>query len=383
MIEIITNKFYGKQPITERSSDVWPAIMNATRHKQAEKLFKDMGHIAHSSVELPNFGGAKGRVFIKDESGFLGLGSFKGRGAIWAMANVLAEKFGHNGIELEKLLSTAHNEKKFLFVTATDGNHGLAVAWAAKFFGQLAHIFLPVACESYIREEIENFGVYTHICNGNYDAAVKFASIFARKNEGILLQDTSWKGYEKIPACIMEGYGTLTDEIFALSPNLWPDYVLLQIGVGSFAASMVINFLAKAKKENLSLPTFIGLEPETAACFYHSLDIGDGKSHVVEGDLKTCMNGLSCGAVSNIAWPVLRANLRYSCSCADEVAQRGMEILKKDYGINSGASGAIGAGFLSLVNQQHNLADKINMDKKILLISTEKNFALTGNKRER
>lgn len=383
MIEIITNKFCRSLPTPYPYDDAWPAIMNFQRRQQAKKLFADMGHILNAPIELTNFLAAKGTVILKDESGFMGLGSFKGRGAIWAMANVLSEKFGHGSIELARILDTPQKEKQFLFVTATDGNHGLAVAWAARFFNQTSHIFLPVNCESSIRMEIENLGAHVHICKENYDATVKIARDFAGNNEGILLQDTAWEGYENIPALIMEGYGTLADEIYESSPNFWPDYVLLQIGVGSFAASMIINFLAKAERDNLRVPDFIGLEPETAACIYHSLNIGDGQSHIVDGDLKTCMNGLSCGEASSLAWPVLRANLRYSCRCADDVARKGMAIIKEDYGIDSGASGAIGAGFLSFVNQHPKLADKINMDKKFLLISTEKNFAPSENNRER
>ena len=375
MIEIIPNNLYGKTLVNERERDVWPAIMNAKRREQAKKLFTDMGHILKPPVELPNFWGAKGKVLLKDEAGFMGLGSFKGRGAIWALANVLAEIFGHNEIDHDRIIHSAQIEKPFSFVTATDGNHGLAVAWAAKYFRQSAHIFLPSSHQFSIREEIEKLGAHIHICDGNYDDAVEIARAFAGNNGGILLQDTAWENYEKIPAYIMEGYGALVDEIFTATPEFWPDYVLLQIGVGSFAASMIINFLARAEKENLKIPTFIGLEPEMAACVYRSINMGDGKSHSVTGELKTCMNGLSCGETSTLAWPVLRANLRYSCHCTDEIAEKGMNILKKNYGIDSGASGAICVGFLSYIDQEPLLRDKINMDENFLVISTEKNFA--------
>jgi diaminopropionate ammonia-lyase len=43
----------------------------------------------------------------------------------------------------------------------------------------------------------------------NYDDAVRMTAEQAEKHGWIVVQDTAWEGYEKIPQWIMQGYGTL------------------------------------------------------------------------------------------------------------------------------------------------------------------------------
>src|SRR4051812_38611057 len=62
-----------------------------------------------------------GSVWVKDESSRFGLGAFKALGASWAMSRLPAREFA----------------------TATDGNHGRAVAWMARRMGGVAHVFVP------------------------------------------------------------------------------------------------------------------------------------------------------------------------------------------------------------------------------------------------
>ena len=69
-----------------------------------------------------------GRVFVKDESARMGLPAFKVLGASWAVHQVLSRRPSGDALTL---------------VTATDGNHGRAVARMARLFGQRAHVFVP------------------------------------------------------------------------------------------------------------------------------------------------------------------------------------------------------------------------------------------------
>src|SRR5579859_6752202 len=69
-----------------------------------------------------------GRVFVKDESTRMGLGAFKVLGASWAIARLLCED---GRVTLGEVRRAAAGHPVEL-VTATDGNHGRAVAWMAR-----------------------------------------------------------------------------------------------------------------------------------------------------------------------------------------------------------------------------------------------------------
>ena len=77
-----------------------------------------------------------GGIYIKDESYRFGLNAFKVLGGSYAMAGFIAKKLGKNISELsyDMLISdeVKNNLGELIFYTATDGNHGRGVAWAAK-----------------------------------------------------------------------------------------------------------------------------------------------------------------------------------------------------------------------------------------------------------
>lgn len=358
------------------SSAKEPAIFSFFRPeklKSAEAFLSSIGHSPTPLLNLPGLAESLGlgKVMIKDESSFMGLGAFKGRGGIWSMANILASHYGLANFGLASLRKTLVNKTPLMFVTATDGNHGKAVAWAAQQFGQQACIFMPKGADPQIVAGIEKYGAVCRVLNLNYDDTVRMANDFANSNSGVLIQDTAWPGYETCPAMIMQGYGTMVSEIIRQADDFWPDYILLQAGVGSFAVAFMVAFILESRRRELKLPHFISLEPKTAACVYESIKANDGKSHEVRGDLTTFMTGLSCGKVSSLAWPILRDNLFAACACSDELAHRGMKILAS-YGLTSGPSGAIGAGFLDYVRQDEVLRQFISAASNVLLVSTEK-----------
>src|SRR5215467_2756311 len=94
-----------------------------------------------------------GRVFVKDESARLGLPAFKVLGASWAVRQLLASEPGGTGTggatsagpgtaqdTLAGLRSLAAGRPGLAFVTATDGNHGRAVARMARLAGVPARV---------------------------------------------------------------------------------------------------------------------------------------------------------------------------------------------------------------------------------------------------
>ncbi|MBU5270362.1 diaminopropionate ammonia-lyase [Clostridium cochlearium] len=337
----------------------------------------------HRLDNLAKYLGVK-NIFLKDESYRFGLNAFKVLGGTYAIGKYLAEKLDMDisEISFEKLKSKEVKEKlgDITFVTATDGNHGRGVAWAANQLGQKAVVYMPKGSSQIRLENIRKEGADVSIIEGNYDDAVRLSDEMAKKHGWVVIQDTAWEGYEDIPTWIMQGYGTLIHESieqleeFALNK---PTHVFLQAGVGSFAAAVQGYLASKFGEER---PITIIVEPNDAACIYKSAKINDGKPHIVTGNMPTIMAGLACGEPNIIGWEILRDYSDGYLSCPDYVSARGMRILasplKGDNQIISGESGAVGVGAISLIMERDcykELREKLglNKDSKILLISTE------------
>ena len=324
-------------------------------------------------------------VFVKDESGRFGLKAFKGLGGSYAVFRAACERTGldYEKTTQEDLRRTDIREKLagVEFVTATDGNHGKGVAWAASGLGCRAHVYMPRGSVPARADAIRAAGAYeveiTELC---YDDAVRYAADKAEKNGWVLVQDTSWQGYEKVPSRIMQGYTTMTyealDQLRAAGYER-PSHVFLQAGVGALAGSV-----AGALKNEYgdAMPRVSIAEPEAAACLFESARQGDGLPHAAAGPGRTIMAGLNCGEPCTIAWPILRGLACEFFACPDSVAAEGMRILARpcpgDPRIVSGESGAVTAGLLSRIAAScgaRALRDRMGLGKDavVLLFSTE------------
>lgn len=320
-----------------------------------------------------------GKLYVKDESSFLGMGSFKARGALWAVAQICADKLGLRRPRLAELSSGLANlAQPLLLVSATDGNHGAAVSLAAKLFGLRAVIFMPHGSSAARVQAIEKHGATCIVTSENYDATVRLAAAYAERRNGILVQDTAWPGYEQIPDLIMAGYWSIAREAAEQLKGELPTHILLQAGVGSFAAAMIQAFNQLARRTSRKAPLYISMEPHNASCVYRSIEAGDGKMRTVDGSLETVMAGLACGQPSSLAWPILRAGLAAALSIPDEFARSGIRLLASpmpgDPAIISGESGAPGMGAIDYIMRKNPVWQKqLGLDKnaRVLLISTE------------
>lgn len=337
----------------------------------------------HSLDELSKQFGVH-NIWVKDESYRFGLNAFKVLGGSYAVGKYLAERLNVDISELsfEQLRSKEVKEKlgDITFVTATDGNHGRGIAWAANQLGQQSVVYMPKGSSEIRLTNIRKEGAEASIADLNYDDTVRLASQKAKENGWVLVQDTAWDGYEEIPAWIMQGYLTIIDEALEQIAEVEdrPTHVFLQAGVGSFAGSMLGYLVEKFGEER---PMTVIVEPDKADCLYQSMRIGDGNPHAVTGALDTIMAGLACGEPSKTSWGILKDYAEVFVSCPDYAASRGMRILANPIGcdprIVSGESGAaVGIGLVSLVAEISRLIDmknalNLNQDSKILIISTE------------
>lgn len=321
-----------------------------------------------------------GSLWVKDESHRFGLNAFKGLGGSYAIAAYLCEELG---IPLDEgafaALTAPENRARSgrkTFVTATDGNHGRGVAWAARLLGHDAVVYMP---KGSARERLENIraqGAKAEITDLNYDDAVRLADRMAREQGWILIQDTAWPGYEATPTRIMQGYTTLAGEIAQVLDQP-PTHLFLQAGVGSVAGGVAGYFAALWGDRR---PKTVIVEPDRADCLYRTARANDGRLHFVTGDMDSMMAGLCCGEPCTVSWEILKSVADGFVSCGDHYAAQGMRLLGRPLGadpaIVSGESGAVTAGVLEGLMTEPRLAPiraALGLDEtsRVLLLSTE------------
>jgi len=337
-------------------------------------------------TELPNLARKLnvGRIFVKDESYRFGLNAFKVLGASYAIGRYLAKQLGedisHLGFERLRSPEVRETLGQITFTTATDGNHGRAVAWAAQQLGHKAVVYMPKGSDPIRLANIRAHGAEATITDLNYDDAVRLAYRMAQEHGWIIVQDTAWEGYEDIPTWIMQGYATLAlealEQLNALGIDR-PTHLFVQAGVGSYAGG-VLGFFTSELGEQRPITTIV--EPNAANCIFRSAQAGDGTPHKVGGDLHTLMAGLACGEPNTISWRILRDYAHGYISCPDWVAANGMRILaapvRGDHSIISGESGAVTCGILEYLmahDEGEEIRNALELDENatVLLISTE------------
>lgn len=286
-----------------------------------------------------------GRVLVKDESARLGLAAFKALGASWACRQVLERSPGA------------------VLVTATDGNHGRAVARMAAYFRTTATVFVPEVMSEEAVARIADEGAEVVRVGGDYDETVRVAAAHAAGDPGReLVQDTAWPGYEEVPRWIVEGYDTLLAEIDE-ELGQEPDLVAVPVGVGSLAQAVVAHY------RRGSTTRVLAVEPDTAACLLTSLTRAAPTS-VPTGE--TAMAGLNCGTVSSLAWPVLRAGCDAAVAVRDEDALAASAHLAA-HGISSGPSGSASLAGVRAALQDPGRRSDLDLpeDAVLVLLSTE------------
>jgi diaminopropionate ammonia-lyase len=307
-----------------------------------------------------------GAVLLKDESSRFGLPAFKALGAWWATAWAVAERLGDPALATapDALRERARGSGLTL-VCATEGNHGRAVARAARGLGLAARVVISDRMAAARVHAIEAEGARVERLDGDYDAAVRHAAGLADERH-LVIADTSWPGYQDVPRRVVEGYATIFSELDAQLDGRTPDLVVVPIGVGSLAAAAARHFRATAGE----LPRLVGLEPIDAACALASARAGELVS--VDGEPSSIMAGLNCPTPSADAWPQVAAAFDGFCAVGDAHVLRGIRRLA-DAGLDRGgcSGGVVGGLFALLGDRAYREALDLPQDATALLVLTE------------
>ena len=299
------------------------------------------------------------KIYYKNESSRFGLGSFKALGGSYAIECLSQDAPGDD----------------LVVCTATDGNHGRAVAWGASLCGAECHVFIHANVSEARAQAIASLGAVMHRVEGNYDDSIAACNEQAALHGWQIVSDTSWEGYRDIPKMIMAGYSVMTFEMMDQLDGEIPSHVILQAGCGAMAGALIASMW---HHWGARLPTIIMVESDRSDCVYQSLKRDE--IHLVNIVEETVMGGLSCGEVSLLAWPLIQKGASHVVTIPDTGVGTMVRWLANPSdgerpSVIGGECSASGLIALLAIQQDSALAHgmSIDSDARILVIGTEGN----------
>lgn len=274
-----------------------------------------------------------GSVGVKDETGRFGLNAFK----------LLGARFAIETLKAEGALPPGHT-----VVCASEGNHGRAVARAAREAGCHARVYMAADAAQSRVDAIAGEGATVVRVSGSYDDAVRMLGADATAHGWTIVSDTSWDGYERIPRLIMLGYTRMMDEVGAGF-----DIVFVQGGVGGLLCSIASWCATHAPRCKV-----VSVEPASAACLQASARAGQPTA--VTGPLNTTMAGLRNREVSPLAFHSVLTTVDAFLAIDDRWAHDAMRALAHPSdgapAVAAGASGSAALGGLLAVCRDAEMA---------------------------
>lgn len=153
--------------ISRKANGAAPKLFTAAAAREAWEFHKTLPGYQTTPLaalkELAEFLKVAG-IYVKDESKRFGLNAFKVLGGSYSVSRCLEE-----------------NEGCTVFVTATDGNHGRGIAWAAQRMHKRCVVYLPKGSAKERLENIRALGAEASVTEWNYDDTVRFANSQAEK----------------------------------------------------------------------------------------------------------------------------------------------------------------------------------------------------------
>jgi diaminopropionate ammonia-lyase len=254
---------------------------------------------------------------------------------------------------------------------ATDGNHGRSVAQGAQLIGARCVIFVHGGVSEGRCQAIARLGARIVRVAGSYDDSVAEAARQAAANGWIVVSDTAWPGYERIPLLVMQGYTALLAEALRQLPAP-PTHAFVQAGVGGIAAAVAAHLAGVLGAER---PFLTVVDPARAACLFESARAG--RPVKLEHGAPTVMAMLECYEPSLVAWRILERAADAFMTVEEDEAVAAMNRLARpepgDPAIVAGESGGVGVAALAQAAGDPALREAVGLgpDATVFLINTE------------
>jgi threonine dehydratase len=255
-------------------------------------------------VNSPEIDEMAGRsVFMKCENLQL-VGAFKFRGATNAV----------------KMLG---EDAELGLCTHSSGNHGQAVALAAKQRGVPAYIVMPNTAPKVKVNGVRSHGAEVVFCEPNLEARVTTANSILDRTGATFIHPFD-------NSDVIAGQGTAAKEMIEECGNL--DAVLSPIGGGGLMSGTCISTRALLPDALL-----FGTEPEGADDAARSLESGE---YVPQTDPDTICDGLLT-SMGEITWPIIKSHVEEIIRVSDEEVLIAMTLIHEIFGMVVEPSGAI------------------------------------------
>jgi threonine dehydratase len=238
-------------------------------------------------------------------------GSFKPRGAF---ANLLLRDIPAAGV-----------------VAASGGNHGAAVAYAARELGVPARVFVPTITSPAKIERIRQFGADLVVEGELYDDALAVSLGWAATSGAL-----SVHAYDQVETLL--GQGTLAKELAEQVPTL--DTVLVAVGGGGLIGGVAAWFEGKVK--------VVGVEPLEAPTLTNALAAGHPVDAPAGG---IAADSLAPRRVGELMFPIAHAYVDRVACVSDEEIQQAQKRLWHSLRIVSEPGGA--AAFAALLSGRY------------------------------
>ncbi|MEO0342373.1 MAG: pyridoxal-phosphate dependent enzyme [Pseudomonadota bacterium] len=323
----------------------------STDAARAARLFERILPSGKTPLILADALAGSGTLWIKDERGRMGMGSFKALGAAYVIATHASEKAQ---VPDHSTLSGS------TYVTASAGNHGLSVAFGAKTFGAEAVVYIADTVPESFADRLRTQGAQVRQEGVDYAASMAAAAAAAETQGWILLSDSSWTGYYDLPHRLMEGYLQMAAETVSQMSHV-PSHIFLQAGVGGMACALATHF-REAWGDG---PQIIVVEPDAAPALQESILAG---ACVFADGPDSIMGRLDCKEPSLIALNGLARDADYFVTLSDTKVASVLPRLAQT-GFSTTASG--GAGVVASLDDAVGAQLGIDADSHVLCFLSE------------
>ena len=240
-----------------------------------------------------------------------------------------------------KLLSLTAQERARGVVTASSGNHGLAVAHAAAELAMSATIYLPEDASPRKLEKLRAFPVELHRVPGDALAAETSARLAAQARGQPYVSPYN-------DPHIIAGQGTIAVELLRQEPLL--DAVFVTVGGGGLMAG-IASYLKRAG----SAARTVGCQPERSAVMLAS--IRAGRIVEEENSLHTLSDGSAGGIEENaVTFDLCRNYVDRWLTVSEEEIAQAMRLVYDD--TRERIEGAAGVAVAGLLQQGKRLAGR-------------------------
>lgn len=245
-----------------------PRLSRADIHAAADRLAGRIRRTPVISIKANQLSPSHPPFWLKLESLQI-TGAFKARGALNSLLGAPVPSAG--------------------VVAASGGNHGQAVAWAARSLGAPAAVFVPTTCPAVKLQRLADYGAQVTVVGDVYDESLLHAQAYAEATGGRLIHPFD-------QPLTVAGAGTVTTEILEQVPDL--DVVLMSVGGGGLFAGALTALTSTSTEA-------IGVEPLTARCLGAALDAGTPVDVAVAG---AAVDSLGPRRVGQIAYDTVTAH---------------------------------------------------------------------------